>query len=414
MSFEYFIARRIHFAQVAERRVSSPAVRVATLGIGVGLAVMLIAIAVVVGFKQEIRNKVIGFGSHIQVTNFENNNSFEMQAISVDSALVDSLKTLQGVRGVNRFCTKPGILKSETDFQGIILKGVDMDFDWEFFRNSLVEGEVPVLSDSVVSDRVLVSRRLAGLMGLQVGDAFYTYFIQDNVRARKFRVSGIYDTGFSDYDKLFLIGDMRQVQRLNGWERTQYSGLEIQIDDFAHLNAVADEVYFATANRFDEDGNAYYTQTVQDLNPQLFSWLELLDMNVWVIIVLMLAVAGFNMISGLLILILDGVQLIGTLKALGSTNWTIRKIFLWQAFFLITKGMFWGNVVGLAVCALQYFFHLLPLDPAAYYVSYVPISFSWLYFVLLNAGTLFVSVLMMVGPSYIVTKISPAAVMRYE
>lgn len=414
MNFEHFIARRVHFTHTADRRVSRPAVRVAMLGIGIGLAVMLVAVSVVVGFKQEVRNKVIGFGAHIQVTNFDSNNTYEMQPITVDSALIQKIKSIKGIRSIQRFSTKPGIIKSDSDFQGIILKGVDTSFDWNFFSKNLVEGEVPVYTDSVVSNKVLISSQLAKLMQLKLGDSFFTYFIQENVRARKFVICGIYNTDFSDYDKLFLIGDMRQVQHLNGWTSKQYSGLEILIDDFNRLDAMGDEVYFATANQFDSEGNSYYTRTIRDVNPQLFSWLDLLDMNVWVIILLMLAVAGFNMISGLLILILDGISRIGILKAMGADNWTVRKIFLWQAFFLILKGMFWGNVVGLAICALQYYFHLIPLDPEAYYVNTVPIAFNWLYFILLNVGTMLISLLMMIGPSYIITRISPAKVMRYE
>ena len=252
------------------------------------------------------------------------------------------------------------------------------------------------------------------MLGLKLGDSFYTYFIQDQVRARKFKILGIYSTNFIEYDKLILLADMRQVQNLNDWDKDEFSGLEVLITDFERIDEVGDAVYSATANKFNKEGNAYSTQTIKQLNPQIFSWLDLLDMNVWVILLLMLSVAGFNMISGLLILILERTSMIGILKSMGATDWSVRKIFLYHSFFLIGKGMMWGNVIGLTFCAVQYFTGIVPLDPEAYYVATVPISFNWLYILLLNAGTLMASLLMMIGPSYLITKITPAKIIRYE
>ena len=414
MRVDFFIARRIYFNQKNNELVSRPAVKVAVAGIIIGVAVMLITIGVVIGFKHEISRKVIGFGGHIQVVNFDNNNTYEMQPIVVDTVLMDKISGLEGVAHLHRFATKPCMLKTNESFEGVVLKGVAADFDWDFFAQHLEDGELPVIADSVVSKDVLVSRTIANALRLQVNDPLFAYFIQDNVRARKFRVCGIYNTHFSEYDRLMILGDLRQIQQLNQWRDDQYSGVEVKISDMKQLEEVADRVYFATANRFDEEGNAYYTQTIEDLNPQLFSWLRLLDMNVWVIIFLMLAVAGFNMIAGLLILILEKVNLIGTLKAMGANNSQVRKIFLWQAGFLILKGVFWGNLLGLALCVVQYYFHLIPLDSEAYYVHYVPIAFTWGYWALLNIGTVLISILVLIGPSHMITHISPAKVMRYE
>ena len=414
MRVDFFIARRIYFNQKNNELVSRPAVKVAVAGIIIGVAVMLITIGVVIGFKHEISRKVIGFGGHIQVVNFDNNNTYEMQPIVVDTVLMDKISGLEGVAHLHRFATKPCMLKTNESFEGVVLKGVAADFDWDFFAQHLEDGELPVIADSVVSKDVLVSRTIANALRLQVNDPLFAYFIQDNVRARKFRVCGIYNTHFSEYDRLMILGDLRQIQQLNQWRDDQYSGVEVKISDMKQLEEVADRVYFTTANRFDEEGNAYYTQTIEDLNPQLFSWLRLLDMNVWVIIFLMLAVAGFNMIAGLLILILEKVNLIGTLKAMGANNSQVRKIFLWQAGFLILKGVFWGNLLGLALCVVQYYFHLIPLDSEAYYVHYVPIAFTWGYWALLNIGTVLISILVLIGPSHMITHISPAKVMRYE
>ena len=413
MSLEYFIAKRIHFQQ-GKKNVSRPAVRIATIGIALGLAVMLISVAVVIGFKNEIRNKTIGFGGHIQITNFDNNNTYETNPIKVDKALIKRITAIDGVTHVQRFATKPGIIKTATEFQGIVIKGIDAGFNWNFFKSNLVEGKILDISGSTPSNQVVISKYLANLLGLKLGDSFYTYFIQEQIRARKFKIVGIYSTNFIEYDKLFILADMRQVQTLNDWSPESFSGLEVQINDFNRIDEVGDMVYDATANKFNKDGNSYTTQTIKQLNPQIFSWLSLLDMNVWVILILMLAVAGFNMISGLLILILERTNMIGILKSMGATNWSVRKIFLYHSAFLIGKGMLWGNVIGLSLCAIQYFTGVIPLDPQAYYVATVPICFNWLYILLLNVGTLIASLLMMIGPSYLITKISPAKIIRYE
>lgn len=414
MNIEYFIAKKIHFEKKGERNVSRPAVQIATIGIAVGVAVMLIAIAVVVGFKEEIRKKTIGFGSHIQITNFDSNNSFEMQPIRVNDTLISEIQALPDIKHVQRFVTKPGIIKTEEDFQGMVLKGVGAEFDWDFFKSNLVEGEVLELTDSVSKNEVLISKALADKLKLKLGDSFFTYFFQEQIRARKFTIKGIYSTNFAEYDNLFIISDIRIAQRLNGWTPEYFSGLEILINDFSLLDKASMQVYAVAANKFDDEGNGYFIQNIRQLNPQIFSWLDLLDMNVWVILLLMLAVAGFNMISGLLILILEKTNMIGILKSYGAKNWSIRKIFLYQSFFLIGKGMFWGNLIGLIVCFIQYQFKVIPLDPASYYTATVPITFNWLYIILLNIGTLVVSVLMLIGPSFLITKISPAATMRYE
>ena len=413
MSLEFYIAKRIHFQQ-GSQHVSRPAVRIATIAIALGLAVMLISVAVVIGFKQEIRNKTIGFGGHIQITNFDNNNTYEMNPINPDNGLIKKIYSIDGVKHVQRFCTKPGIIKTDNEFQGIVLKGIDSGFDWNFFKSNLVEGKLIDLTGISPSNQVVLSKYLANLLNLKLGDSFYTYFIQDQVRARKFKIVGIYSTNFVEYDKLIILADMRQVQALNNWKSDSISGLEVLIKDFNRIDEVGDAVYSATANRFSKEGKAYSTQTIKQLNPQIFSWLDLLDMNVWVILFLMLSVAGFNMISGLLILILERTNMIGILKSLGSTDWSIRKIFLYHSFFLIGKGMLWGNIIGLSLCAIQYFTGIVPLDAEAYYVATVPITFNWFYILLLNAGTLLASLLMMIGPSYLITKITPAKIIRYE
>ena len=413
MNLEYYIAKRIHFQQ-GKKNVSRPAVRIATIGIALGLAVMIISIAVVVGFKREIRNKTIGFGGHIHITNFDNNNTYEMNPIKDDKALIKKISAIDGVKHIQNFATKPGIIKTDTEFQGIVLKGVGASFDWDFFKSNMVEGNILNLSGDTPSNQVVLSKYLANLLGLKLGDSFFTYFIQDQIRARKFKITGIYSTNFVEYDKLIILADIRQVQKLNDWPPDSISGMEVLITDFNRIDEIGDKVYDATANKFGKDGKSYLSQTIKQTNPQIFGWLDLLDMNVWVILGLMLSVAGFNMISGLLILILERTNMIGILKSLGSTDWSVRKIFLYHSFFLIGKGMLWGNVIGLSLCAIQHFTGIIPLDAEAYYVATVPIAFNWLYILMLNVGTLIASILMMIGPSYLITKITPAKIIRYE
>ncbi len=396
-------------------------VRVAFLGMVVSVLVMIVTLAIVIGFKDAIRNKVSGFGAHIQVVNFDNNNTYELKPIRYTDSLLLKIASVDGVASVRPFATKPGMLKTNDAFQAVVFKGHKKEETrrkkqetrnmkrQDFFADNLVAGRMPQKANEVV-----ISRELGRLLRLDIDSTFFCYFIQEQIRARRFTVSGLYNTDFTEYDKMFIVGDMVQVQQLNGWDSTQVSGIDVMIRDFADLDEVTNRVYFRTANQEDSDGNFLYTQNIQQINPAIFSWLDLLDMNVIVIIVLMLAVAGICMCSGLIILILEGIQFIGLMKALGATNMRIRKIYLWQAAFIIGRGMLFGNILGITLCAIQYFFHLIPLDASAYYVSYVPIAFTWLGWLLLNIGTFAVSMLIMLLPSVVVTKISPAQVMRYE
>ncbi len=414
MNLELFIAKKIHFSKEGDRQVTPPAVRIAMIGIALGLAVMILAVSIIVGFKKEVRNKVIGFGSHIQITNFDNNMSYEYTPIVVNDTLLNELKSYPGIRHIESFATKPGILKTDTDFQGIVLKGVDGSFDWTFFRDNLKEGELLTIDPEKVSTNVIISRYLANLMGLSVNDSFLSYFVQENVRARKFTISGIYETGFLDYDKLFVIVDIKQIRRLNGWSEDQVSGLEIMVDDYEHLDQIAEDLFFLMAEKKDVDGNNYLARSIKDLNPMIFNWLDVLDMNVIIILILMLAVAGFTMISGLLVIILERTNMIGILKALGQNNGSIRNVFLYVSFFLIGKGMLWGNIIGLSICLLQSYFKIFKLDPATYYLDAVPIDLSFQSFILLNLGTLIASMIMMLAPSHLITKIAPARSIRFE
>ena len=405
---EIALAARLYFSKEGKKRHSRPAVRVALAGMVVGVMVMILTICIVVGFKQTVTQKVAGFGAHIQLVSFENNNTFDLQPIEVSDSLLTALTAYPHVTSAAPFITKPGMLKTDSAFHGIVLKGTDY---WPFFAKNLIEGSMPTSPQEV-----LISHLVAKKMGLKVGDAANAYFVDDtDIRARRFRIVGIYDTGFEQYEDLFIISPLTTAQRLQGWEENTYSGVEILVDDIRQLDEVADAIYFATIREMDENGyHVYYVQTLHDQNPAIFAWLDLLDMNVVVIIILMLLVAGFNIVSGLIILILDGITFIGTMKALGADNRFIRRIFLAQAALLIGKGVLWGNILGLGLAALQYFCHLVPLDATTYYVESVPISFAWSWIILLNIATIVISLLILLLPSLIITKISPAKVMHFE
>ncbi|MBQ9338871.1 MAG: ABC transporter permease [Paludibacteraceae bacterium] len=417
MNTPFFIAHRLAYGQnQTGKDISRPAVRVATAGVSIGFVVMLLTLFIVIGFKREVKNKVVGFGSHIQVVNFDNNNTYQMQSIVATDSLLNVLNQTEHVSEVLLFCTKPGILKTDSAFHGIVIKGRDAytsvkttDRKPDFFEQNIVDGRMPIERNEII-----ISKQQATQMLLTTGDTCLCYFVDEHVRTRRYVITGIYDTQFSDFDDLFVIGKHDEVQQLNGFERDEVSGIEILISDFRLLDDVAEQVYLATSNRPDTNGNLLYTETIEEQQPGIFAWLRLLDMNVVIIILLMMSVSAFCIISGLIIIILDSIPLIGTLKALGAENKFIRKMFLYQAAHLIGNGLIIGNIIGLTLSCLQYFYHIIPLDRTTYYVSFVPIALSPTAWLLLNIATVAVSMLVLLAPSSIVTRISPAQVMRYE
>ncbi|MDR3118636.1 MAG: ABC transporter permease [Mediterranea sp.] len=412
--FSFFIARRIYQSEEGGKQVSRPAVLIAMVGIALGLAVMILSVAVVVGFKKEVRAKVTGLGSHIQITNFDGVRSYETKPIAAGDSIFRTLYAYPEVKHVQRYSTKPGMIKMDDAFQGMILKGVGQEFDASFFRNHLVEGEIPQFSDTVASNQVLISKTLAAKLKLKPEDKVYTYYIEDEVRARRFTIKGIFQTNISEYDNNFLMTDIYTVNRLKGWKYDQVSGLEIQVKDFSRLAETTYRIAIDTDRRLDRYGEPFYVRNIEELNPQIFGWLDMLDLNVWVILILMIGVAGFTVISGLLIIILERTNMIGVLKALGANNQTIRKVFLWLSVFLIGKGMLWGNLLGAGFYFVQTLFGVFKLDPETYFVDTVPMSLNiWIY-LSLNIGTLVVSLFMLIGPSYLITRIEPANSMRYE
>lgn len=414
MNWKLFIARRIYKDNEGGKEVSKPAIRIAMAGIAIGLAVMIISVAVVIGFKHQVRDKVIGLSSDILVTSMDEAQAYQTTPVAGGDSVMQVLRSLPSVSHVQRYASKPGMIMTADNFQGMLLKGIAQEYDMTFLQNHLLEGEIPAFTDSIASNKVLVSRTIADRLSLKVGDNLYTYYLENNIRARRLTVSGIYQTNFSAYDDLFLITDLYTVVRLNNWEKDQVGGLEIEVSDYALLEQVNDNIRGLFDEKSDRYGNMYYLRTVEEVYPQIFAWLDLLDVNVWVILILMVGVAGFTMISGLLIIILERTNMIGVLKALGADNTAVRKIFLSFSVLLIRKGMLWGNIVALSFCILQYYFKIVKLDPATYYVDSVPVELNIGVWLLLNICTLIVSVLMLVGPSYLVSRIHPAKSVRFE
>lgn len=414
MSLSFFIAHRLYCEKKEGRQISRPAVLIAKTGIAVGLAVMLVAVCVIVGFKSEVRDKIVGFGGHVQINNLEQMQPYEPLAIGIDDTLINSLAAFPNVKHIQRYSVKPGMIKTEKAFQGMVLKGVGQDYDLSFLRSHLIGGEFPNFTDSITSNQVVVSQAMAEQLELNLGDKLDTYYIENEIRIRRLSIVGIYCTGFAEYDSYFLFTDLHTVNRLNHFQSGQVSGIEVILDNYAVLENDTWEIGSFLEKCIDRYGAKYTARNVEQLNPAIFAWLGVLDVDIWVILVLMMGVAGFTMISGLLILIIERAAMIGTLKSLGANNGIIRRVFLWLSVFIIGRGMLWGNVIGLGFCLLQYYTGLLTLDAETYYMDTVPIAFNIKYLILLNAGTLLASVLILLGPSYLIARIRPADAMRFE
>ena len=409
------MARRINGSEDQRREVSLPAIRIATIGVAIGLAVMIITVSVVFGFKHTIRDKVVGFGSHIQVENYLSQQLSDPVPIAISDSLMKTMKQLPGVKHIERYSLTQGILKTDDDFLGVVFKGVGSDYDVTFLSEHLVEGEMPKFTDGQSSYPLLISRMIADKLQLKAGQRIFAYFIgNDDVRARKFTIKGIYETNMTQFDQSLCFTDFTIPVRINGWEADQCSGAEVLVDDFDNVDIVAEQFVQHVNRKTDKYGGIITTQTIREAHPHIFSWLELLDINVWIILVLMICVAGFTMVSGLLIIILERTQMIGILKALGMRNKMVRHTFLWFAAFIIGRGILWGDIIGLGIVILQQQTGFIHLDPASYYVDTAPMELNIPIIVLLNVVTLLVSLFVLIAPSFLISHIHPARSMRYE
>ena len=415
MNLSFFIAKRIYSDKGDKRKVSRPAIHIATAGVAIGLAVMILTVSVVLGFKHTIRDKVIGFGSHIQVANFLTMQSSDPYPICIDDSIMRVIKGIEGVAHVERFALTQGILKTDEDFLGISFKGIGPEYDLSFIKSNLKSGSLPSFSDSANKGNLLLSSATADKMNLKTGDKVYAYFISDTgVKMRRFTVSGIFQTNMSQFDNSLCFTDLYTARKLNNWDGQLCSGAEVRVADLQLIDAVASRIADKVNRTTDHEGNIFSSQTIYESYPQIFSWLSLLDVNVWIILALMICVAGFTMISGLLIIILERTQMIGVLKALGMKGASVRHTFLWFAVFIIGKGMLIGDLLAAAIIVLQRQTGFISLDPTTYYVSEAPTEVNLPAFLLVNAATLLISFLVLVGPSFLISHIHPAKSMRYE
>ena len=405
MNLEYYISKKI-FSN--NKGFSKPIVNIAILGISLGIAVMILTLAIVSGFQKEIREKVISFGSHIQITSYDNNDSYEGSPINREQTFLSELSKNQGIRHIQCFATKAGIIKTKTELQGVVVKGIGSDFDWDFFKKNIISGTPLTISDSAKSDKILISKYQSEKLKLNLNDTIIVYFIQNQQqRARRFSICGIYETGLGEmFDQIYVIADIAHIQKLNGWDAGSIAGFEIIINDYKKIDEVTEFVN-------ETIGYDFLARSIKEVNRPIFSWLDAQDINAVVVISLMALVSAINMISALLVLILERTNMIGILKALGMSNWGVRKIFLYNSSFLILKGMTIGNIAGLAFCLLQKQFHLVSLDEATYYLSSIPIHLNILHVLFLNITTFTLCMISLILPSYIITYISPIKAMKF-
>ena len=411
MNYEFFIAKRIIGNKTYKSSVSAPIIKIGIAAIAIGIIVMLIAIATGFGLQQKIRDKVVAFNGHVTITNFDSNVSDESETpISIKQNFYPKFNSVDGVNHIQAVATKFGVVRTETDFEGIILKGVGGDYDWRYFQEFLIDGKLPDFSKDETND-VLISQYFANRLNFKVGDNFQTVFGKEDINQipfiRSFNVAGIYNSGFQELDEKFVIGDIRHIRRMNKWEDDQVGSFEVFIDDFSKIEEKGIEIYQAIDSKLN-------SQTVVQKYYSIFEWINIFDNNTFGIIGIMILVAGINMITALLVLILERTQMIGILKAMGSSNWSIRKIFIYNAMYLIGLGLLWGNIIGVGLLFLQKYLKLIPLDPSVYYVTEAPVYISWTYILVLNIGTFVVCLLMLLIPSIIITKISPAKAIRFE
>jgi len=411
LNFEYFIAKRIIGSKSYKSSVSSPIIKIGIAAIAIGIIVMLIAIATGIGLQQKIRGKAVAYNGHITISNFDSNTSEESQfPISINQEFYPEFKSVEGIKHIQAVATKFGVVKTETDFEGMVLKGVGTDYSWQYFEEFLIEGKLPMYSD-IMNNDVLISQYLAKRLGFKVGDGFQMYFMKEDTSKlpfiRKFDIVGIYNSGFQELDKTYFIGDIKHVQRLNRWKADEIGNFEVFIDDYNDLGTIGAQIYKNTPSTLN-------TMTVAEKYSSIFEWINIFDKNIYGIIGIMILVAGINMITALLVLILERTQMIGVLKALGTNNLSIRKVFLYNASYLILLGIFWGNLIGLGLLFAQQQFGLFPLNPEVYYVTQAPVYLSAGYVLTLNIGTFIVCMIMLLVPSYVISKISPVKAMRFE
>ncbi len=411
MNLEYFIAKRLITAKGRKSTISAPIIKIAIAAIAIGMVMMIVSIATGIGLQEKIREKVSAFNGHIIISNFDDNQSQgSVMPIFTHQDFYPKFTTVDGINHIQVVASKAGIIRTESAFEGIIFKGVGKDYQWKNIREYIVSGKIPDCANQL-NNEIVISQYLANRLNLKLGATFNTFFMKEGnnqlPNLRVFKVVGIYNSGIQEFDASYIIGDIRHVQRINKWQPDQVGAFEVFVDDFTQIKSKGEEVYEQTNSTLD-------TQTIAEKYYYIFEWLQLFDFNIIVILIVMIAVATINMVVALLVLILERTQMIGILKALGANNWTIRKVFLYNAFYLMTRGLFWGNLIGIGLLLIQKYFGIIQLNPENYYVNEAPVYFNWMYIVALNIGTIIICLLVLLIPSYIITKISPVKAIRFD
>jgi lipoprotein-releasing system permease protein len=412
LNLEYFIAKRLISSKDRKSSISAPIIKIAIAAIAIGMIMMIVSVATGIGLQQKIQQKVAAFNGHIVISNFDDNDSqVSLEPISRKQDFYPKFKNIAGISHIQAVASKAGIIRTSNSFEGIILKGVGKDYKWDNIKEYLTAGRLPDFNQNLNAE-VLISQFLANRLGLKLGDKFNAFFIKENEDSklpnlRVFKIVGIYNSGFQEFDAAFVIGDIRHIQRINKWESNQIGAFEVFIDNFDELKSKGQEVY----ENIDSKLN---TKTIQEKYAYIFEWLQLFDFNIIVILTVMVIVATINMVVALLVLILERTQMIGILKSVGANNWQIRKIFLYNAFYLIVKGLFWGNFIGIGLVLIQKYFGIIQLNPENYYVNEAPVYLNWIYILMLNLGTIVICLLVLLIPSFIITKISPVKAIRFD
>lgn len=410
MNFEYFMVKRLISAKKYKSSISAPIIKIAITAIAIGVVMMLVSFATGLGLQEKIRDKIAAFNGHISISSYDNNSSkVSLTPVSTDQDFYPEFTSVEGIDHVQAVASTFGVIRTEEDFEGIVAKGVGADYKWDYFEEFLTQGRLPNYSENL-NNEILISEYLANRLKLKNGDRVATYFMRDDSDLplqRSFEIVGVYESGFQEFDELYMLTDIRHIQRINRWEEDEIGNFEVFVEDFDELDTKGNEVYENTGSFLD-------TQTISQKYYSIFEWLSLFDFNMALILGIMILVSGINMITALLVLILERTQMIGMLKGLGAADWSIRKIFLYNAAYLIVLGLFWGNLIGIGLLALQKYFKLIPLDPRTYYVTEVPIYLSWDYILLVNAGTLILCMLMLLIPSVIISKISPVKAIKFD
>ena len=410
MNFEKFVAKRLHTESNLQHSISKPILKMAVAAVSLSITVMILAIATGKGLQEKISAKVTGFTSDIQVTVLDLNQSLELSPISPDSTVIMSLYEIEGVEHVQTQISKNALIKTDTEFEGIVVKGVDNNFDWSFINTHLTQGQLPKYNSYEKSNEILISKKLSQTLGIKINDQALFYFQgkQNNQPLiRKFTIKGIYETGIEIFDDLYIFADLKHLQKINRWSENQFSSIEIKVNKDYNIDAIQSLVEIVTP--FDTK-----VSSSKSLYPQIFDWIKLFDLNIAIILIIMIVVASINMISSLLIIILERTKMIGLLKALGAASISIKKIFLYHAFYLLQKGLIIGNGIGLSLIALQHFLAPIELDPAHYYVKKLPVALSIENWLSINLMSFFICMVLLIIPALIIQKVEPVKAIRYE